>query len=82
MTEDDNMVLRLLREIRQTQTEDHRRLIKVERRLDELFESTAMAQGMAAHAVAVSGQQGERFDQITDELEAVKRRPAELEAKV
>ena len=77
--EEDNVVLRLLREIRAQQVEDSRRLLRVERRLDELHESNATALGMAAHANVVVEQTGDRFDEIADQLEVKCRRVAVLE---
>jgi polyhydroxyalkanoate synthesis regulator phasin len=80
MSEDqDNMVLRLLREIRAQQIEDSRRLVRVERRLDELHESNATALGLAAHANVVVEQSGQRFDELADQIEALRRRVAALE---
>lgn len=75
----DNVVLRLLREMRAQQIEDSRRLLRVERRLDELHESNAVALGMSAHANVVVEQAGQRFDEITDQLEALRRPVAALE---
>ncbi len=78
---ENNLILRLLREIRTQQTEDGRRLHRVERRVDELHESAGAALGMAAHANIVTESAGEKFDEIHDQLEALRRRVAELETR-
>lgn len=74
----DNVVLR---ETRVQQVEDNRRLLRVERGLDELHMSNATALGMAAHANLVVAQTGDRFDVITDQLEVKCRRVAALEER-
>ena len=81
MADEDNIVLRLLREIRDTQQEDHVRIGKIERHLSELREHTVTAMGMAAMASQTTEDRGERLDEITDELEALRRRVADLEAQ-
>jgi hypothetical protein len=85
--EDGNLVLRLLREIRSEQAamkakqeEDGLRLMRVERRVDELHESVGMALGFSAHATQVTESFGQRFDKLQDEILSLKRRVAELEA--
>ena len=80
MAEEDNVVLRLLREIRTEQRSQSRDLTTLKRELAELRETTMTSVGMAAHASVVVNQSGERFDELHDELEALKRRVAELEA--
>jgi hypothetical protein len=79
--DDDNVVLRLLREIRAGQDEQARRLIRVERRVDEMHDSMATALGMAAHSNVVVEQFGQRFDEFEDQLAALRRRVSDLEAK-
>jgi hypothetical protein len=79
--DDDNVVLRLLREIRSGQEEQSRRLIRVERRVDEMHEGMTTALGMAAHSDVVVEQYGQRFDEVEDQLAALRRRVSDLEAK-
>lgn len=81
MAEDRNdLMLRLLREIRATQEDDALRLRRVERRVDELHESAGVALGFAAHATQTVEGHGQQFDALRDDIEAPKRRVAELEA--
>ena len=79
--EDENLVLRLLREIRAGQQDQSLRLIRVERRVDEMHESMTTALGMAAHSNVVVEQMGQRFDEFEDRLVALQRRVSELESK-
>lgn len=81
MADDDNVVLRLLREIRDEQRTQGRDLTTLKREVGEIKESLATSLGLAAHANVVVGRSGERFDELTDEIVALKRRVAELEAK-
>ncbi|TPE53876.1 hypothetical protein [Amaricoccus solimangrovi] len=81
MAEEDDIVLRLLREIRTDQLDQGRRLIKVERRLDEMHEGMTTALGMAAHSNLVAEQFGQRFDEVEDQLNALRRRVSELESR-
>jgi polyhydroxyalkanoate synthesis regulator phasin len=82
MAEDDsNLILRLLREIRSDTSDTRLRLGKVERRLDELHEGMVQAMGMAGLATVATEQHGEGMDEIRDQIEALRRRVAELEAK-
>jgi hypothetical protein len=78
---DDNVILRLLREIRADQQDQSKRLIRVERRLDEVHESMTTALGMAAHSNVVVEQFGQRFDEFEDRLAALQNRVAELESR-
>lgn len=81
MAEDeDNLGLRLLREIHSEQTDQGLRLIRVERRLDEVHENMVTALGMAAHSNVVVGQFGQRFDQMPGQLNALRRRVSDLES--
>jgi hypothetical protein len=79
--DDDNVVLRLLRELRAEQQDQSRRLIRVERRIDEMHESMTTALGMAAHSNLAVEQYGQRFDEVEDQLAALRRRVSDLEAK-
>jgi phage shock protein A len=85
---DDNLVLRLLREmraemgeIRQDTAELRAGQTALRRQFDELRESALMAFGMAAHANQVVENRGERFDDLQDQIEALRRRVADLEAQ-
>ena len=81
MAEDENLILRLLREIRSDTSDTRLRLGKVERRLDELHEGMVQAMGMAGLASVATEQHGEAMDEIRDEIAAPKRRVQELEAR-
>lgn len=81
MEEDDNLVLRMLREIRAQQMDDGLRLQRVERKMDELHESVVTAMGIAGLASVATEKHGEGMDEIRDEIAALKRRVQELEAR-
>jgi polyhydroxyalkanoate synthesis regulator phasin len=81
MAEDDNVVLRLLREIRADTQDTRHRLTKVERKLEELHEGMVQTMGVAALASVSTEQHGEGMDEIRDEIAALKRRVQELEAR-
>ncbi|MEL7215854.1 MAG: hypothetical protein AAGJ96_07995 [Pseudomonadota bacterium] len=81
MADEDNIVVRLLREIRGDTSDLKTRMTKMERHLSELREHTVTAMGMAAMASQTTEDRGERLDEITDELEALRRRVADLEAQ-
>ena len=78
---EDNIVLRLLREIRNDTSDVRSRMTKVERRLDELHEGMVSAMGIAGLASVATEQHGEGMDEIRDEIAALKRRVQELEAR-
>jgi polyhydroxyalkanoate synthesis regulator phasin len=78
---ENNLVLRLLREIRSQQLDDGRRLQRVERHVDEIREQMVTAMGVAGLASVATEKHGEGMDEIRDEIAALKRRVAELEAK-
>ena len=78
---EDNIVLRLLREIRNDTSDVRSRMTKVERRLDELHEAVVAAMGIAGLASVATEQHGEGMDEIRDEIAALKRRVQELEAR-
>jgi hypothetical protein len=78
---ENNLILGLLREIRGDTQDSRQRLTKVERRLDELHESMVTAMGLAGLANVATEQHGVHMDEIRDELTALKRRVAELEAR-
>ena len=81
MAEDDNLVLRMLREIRSQQVDDGRRLQRVERKMDELHDSVITAMGIAGVASVATEKHREGMDEIRDEISALKRRVQELEAR-
>lgn len=78
---EDNVVLRLLREIRADTQDTRHRLTKVERKLEELHEGMVQAMGVAGLASVSTEKQGEDIDEIRDEIAALKRRVQELEAR-
>jgi len=84
--DDDNIVLRLLRELRADllvlkdgQADGNRRLTKIERHIEEMKETLAYSAGIAVHAGVVVEKSGENLDEIRDQIEALRRRVAELE---
>jgi len=79
--DEDNVVLRLLCEIRAEQSDQSMRLIRVERRIDEMHENMTTALGMATHSNVVVEQFGQRFDEVQDQLNALRRRVADLESR-
>jgi polyhydroxyalkanoate synthesis regulator phasin len=78
---EENLIVRLLREIRSQQKEDGLRLHRVERRLDEMHDGMVTAMGLAGLANVATEKHGGDMDEIRDELTALKRRVAELEAR-
>jgi polyhydroxyalkanoate synthesis regulator phasin len=78
---ESNLILRLLRDIREDTQDTRHRLTKVERRLDELHEGMVSAMGLAGLASVATEQHGESMDEIRDEITALKRRVQELEAR-
>ena len=78
---EDNVVLRLLREIRSDTQDTGHRLTRVERKLEELHEGMVQAMGVAGLASVSTEKHGEDIDEIRDEILALKRRVAELEAR-
>ncbi|NUB43461.1 hypothetical protein GEU84_003620 [Fertoebacter nigrum] len=78
---EDNLVLRLLREIRSDTQDTRQRMTKVERRLDELHEGVVAAMGLAGLANVATEKHAEGMDEIRDQLEALRRRVAELEMR-
>ena len=86
--ETENLILHILREIRSEQRDvraeqqdQSKRLIRVERRLDEVHESMTTAPGMAAHWNVVVEQFGQRFDELEGRLAALQNRNTELESR-
>lgn len=82
MTEDtENLILRLLREIRETQQAHSAKFVTIERRLLERHEGLYTALGMAAHGNVVIEGHGGRLDEMAADIAAMKRRMAELESR-
>lgn len=82
MAEDqDNGVLRLLREIRGQQVDDGRNLACVERHIQEKKEQIALAMGMSGIAAATAEAHGEGMDEIRDEIAALQRGVQDLECR-
>lgn len=79
MEPDNSLVLRLLQEIRSDTGDIRARVTRLERRVDEIGKSAVTAMGFAAHAAQVSEHHGEHFDELRDEIAALKRRVAQLE---
>ena len=75
----DNVVLRLLREIRSDTTDLRQRMTRVERHLEEMRDQTKTAIGMAGMAAVASETHGGDMDELRDQLEALRRRVAALE---
>lgn len=78
---EDNIVLRLLREIRGTLDQHTGRFERIERKLDEIDEKAATALGLAASANVVSDRASADMARVTARLEQLERRIGELEAR-
>jgi hypothetical protein len=78
---ESNLILRLLRDIREDTQDTRHRITKVERRLDELHEGMVSAMALAGLASVATEKHGEGMDEIRDEITAPKRRVQELEAR-
>ena len=78
----DNLAPRRLRDLRSGQEKQTRQHIRVERRLDGTHEGMTTELGMAAHSNVVTKQLGQRFDEVTDQLKALRRRVSDLESKI
>ena len=87
MTEDtENIVLRLLREIRAKQDEHsaqfvsvEQRMTTLERKMDDVNESVAYALGVSAHANIAYETTGQRLDRLTETVADLKARLEALE---
>jgi hypothetical protein len=83
---DDNLVLRLLGEIR-GKLDDHDRafdgmtqhLTSMERHIEDMKESVGYALGLSAHANVVYETTGQRLDRLTERLAGIEARVDELE---
>ena len=84
--DDDNLVLRLLREIRAEQTGQRAtmesiggRITTIERHMEDVKESVSYALGLSAHANVACETTGERLDRLTEKLSGLEARVEELE---
>ena len=77
---DDNVVLRLLREIREEQRELRFGQETLSRKLDDVKETAAYSAGMAVHANVGYETQAERLDRLREDLNEATKRIAALEA--
>lgn len=78
----ENLVLRMLRDIREKQDDDGLRLRSVERTLQEMKESVAVAMGVAGYASAAVERRGQDFDALQEKVALLERRLAALENRV
>lgn len=79
----DNLVLRLLREMRQIQEEHSRKLEgirRIEQRLDDLHESTITALGFAAHANVRHENVRKELDELRERIERLEKDAATVPA--
>ena len=76
----DNLVLRLLREMGQIQEEHSKRFDRLDRRLDELHESTIRALGFAAHANVRHENVRKELDELRERIERLEKDAATVPA--
>lgn len=76
-----NLILRLLREIRGDTADTRQRVTKIERRFEELQEGVVTALGLAGLANVSTEKHGEGIDELRDQLESLRRRVSDLEAR-
>jgi uncharacterized protein YceH (UPF0502 family) len=79
--EADNLVLKILREIREEVRDHSRHFIAVERQLADIKETLFTSAGMAAHANIQVEQMGQRVDELEDRVNVLQKRLAQIEAK-
>jgi hypothetical protein len=84
--EDDNVVLRILREIRAEQREIrgdvmliNQRMSSFERHAEDMKESVGYALGPSAHANVAYETTGQRLDRLTERLAGLETRVDQLE---
>ena len=77
--EQDNLVLRLLREIREKQDDDGLRLRNVERTVEEIKDSVAVAMGVAAYSSTATQRHGQDMDVLQEKVALLERRLLALE---
>ena len=77
MAEDDNLVLRLLREMRADQASMRHsmeailgRMTAMERHMEDVKESVTYALGLSAHANVAYETTGQRLDRLTETVES------------
>jgi polyhydroxyalkanoate synthesis regulator phasin len=80
--EQDNLVVRMLREIRSDTQDTRQRLTRVERHIEEIRDQMVTAMGVAGLASVATEKHGEGMDEIRDQIEALRRRVSELEQRV
>jgi hypothetical protein len=86
--DDDNLVLRLLREIRAEQGEIRgdvasikERMTSYERHVEDMKESVSYALGLSAHANVAYETTGQRLDRLTEQVAGLRARVEELEKR-
>ena len=72
--EPDNVLLRLMREVRAAQKIDSEKIATIEPRMDEIHETMYPVAGMSAHSNI-------RHDGVAEELAGIKERLKKLEEK-
>lgn len=77
--EDDNVVLRLLREIRADMGSMTLRMAAIGRHVEDMKESVGYALGLSAHANVAYETTGQRRDRLTERLAGLEARVEELE---
>jgi hypothetical protein len=84
--EDDNVVLRLLREIRGKLDNHDRafeglqgRMTSIERHMEDVKESVSYALGLSAHANVAYETTGQRLDRLKEQVAGLEARIEELE---
>lgn len=73
--EPDNLVLRMLREIRATLDKHEPRFDKIDKKLDDMSASLTMALGLSLHANV-------RHENVQQRLDALEQRVQKLEERV
>jgi ubiquinone biosynthesis protein UbiJ len=89
VTEDtENLILRLLRDIRAEQAVHsekfvaiEQRMTTLERKMDDVNESVGYALGLSAHANVAYETTGQRIDRLRETVDDLKARVAALETK-
>jgi hypothetical protein len=79
--EEDNVVLRLLREIRSEMSTMSGRITSIDRHMEGVKESVAYALGLSAHANVAYETTGQRLDRLSDRVAALEARIESLEKR-
>lgn len=79
---EDYVVLRLPREIRSDTLDTRLRLTRVGRHIEEIREQTVTAMGLAGLASVTTEKHGQGMDDVRNQPEALRRRVADLEARI